>query len=189
MCADSSGAMVLWCHTVTSSVQGSTMSTTARTSRLFGISTAGGAHSSSLPEQQRGQERGGAGRHTVTRTGEKRTGMGRTGQTRGQQRSRVLASRPYRRSEPTHCGCRLAESSQARVSVSEGVAARAQSGTLQGAYLKESRSGWPETWGGQASRRAGPAPGCLGGARTSFSRRTLLPAYPGEADLCSRLKW
>lgn len=49
--------MVLWCHTVTSSVQGSTMRTIARMSRLFGISKTGWAHSSSLPGQRQGQER------------------------------------------------------------------------------------------------------------------------------------
>lgn len=59
MCEASRGAMVLWCHTVTSSVQGSTIRTIARMSRLFGISKAGWAHSSSLPEQQQGQERDG----------------------------------------------------------------------------------------------------------------------------------
>lgn len=59
LCEVSRGAMVLWCHTVTSSVQGSTIRTIARMSRLFGISKAGWAHSSSLPEQQQGQERDG----------------------------------------------------------------------------------------------------------------------------------
>ncbi|EPQ16512.1 hypothetical protein D623_10003675 [Myotis brandtii] len=48
--------MVLWCHTVTSSVQGSTMRMMARMSRLFGISKAGWAHSSSLPERRQGPE-------------------------------------------------------------------------------------------------------------------------------------
>lgn len=59
MCVVSRGAMVLWCHTVTSSVQGNTMRTIARMSRLFGISKAGWAHSSSLPERWQGQEKGG----------------------------------------------------------------------------------------------------------------------------------
>jgi hypothetical protein len=52
---------VLWCQTVMSSVQGSTMRTIARMSRLFGISKAGCTHSSSLPDWQQGQERGGHG--------------------------------------------------------------------------------------------------------------------------------
>lgn len=74
LCAVSRGAMVLWCHTVTSSVQGSTMRKIARMSRLFGISKAGWAHSSSLPERRQ---------RTAASTGEKRTGMGRVGQARG----------------------------------------------------------------------------------------------------------
>lgn len=63
--------MVLWCHTVTSSVQGSTMRTIARMSRLFGISKAGWAHNSSLPERRQ---------QTAASTGEKRTEMGWAGQ-------------------------------------------------------------------------------------------------------------
>ena len=74
LCAASRGAMVLWCHTVTSSVQGSTMRTIARMSRLFGISKAGWAHSSSLPARRQ---------RTAASTGEKRTGMGRVGRARG----------------------------------------------------------------------------------------------------------
>lgn len=55
LCTASRGARLLWCQTVMSSVQGSTMRTIARMSRLFGISKAGCTHSSSLPGQRQGQ--------------------------------------------------------------------------------------------------------------------------------------
>lgn len=49
--------MVLWCQTVISSVQGRTISTIARMSRLFGISKTDWAHSSSLPDSENPRDR------------------------------------------------------------------------------------------------------------------------------------
>lgn len=57
LCTASSGAMVLWCQTVISSVQGRTISTIARMSRLFGISKTDWAHSSSLPDSENPRDR------------------------------------------------------------------------------------------------------------------------------------
>lgn len=49
--------MVLWCQTVISSVQGRTISTIARMSRLFGISKTDWTHSSSLPDSENPRDR------------------------------------------------------------------------------------------------------------------------------------
>lgn len=150
--------MVLWCHTVTSSVQGSTMRTMARMSRLFGISKAGWAHSSSLPERQQGQERGGPGDGGSRQRehGGEKTGMGRAGQAPGAQRSRMLASRSYQGSQPTHCGSRFAESSPN--GVWEGVAVW---GTVRSPTRwtpkRQSRRGWPETWVGHRCPEGRPS--------------------------------
>jgi len=48
---------VLWCQTVISSVQGRTISTIARMSRLFGISKTDWTHSSSLPDSENPRDR------------------------------------------------------------------------------------------------------------------------------------
>lgn len=57
LCTASSGAMVLWCQTVIRRVQGRTISTIARMSRLFGISKTDWAHSSSLPDSENPRDR------------------------------------------------------------------------------------------------------------------------------------
>lgn len=108
LCTASRGARLLWCQTVMSSVQGSTMRTIARMSRLFGISKAGCTHSSSLPGQRQGQ--GGVATEERRRhKGEKnrhwagRPGTGRQKPNTGQSLS------PAR--TPTHCGSKSAESS------------------------------------------------------------------------------
>lgn len=59
LCTASRGAMALWCQTVISSVQGSTISTIAKMSRRFGISKADGTHSSSLPDSRNPRDRTG----------------------------------------------------------------------------------------------------------------------------------
>lgn len=48
---------MLWCQTVISSVQGRTISTIARMSRLFGISKTDWTHSSSLPDSENPRDR------------------------------------------------------------------------------------------------------------------------------------
>lgn len=57
--------MVLWCQTVISSVQGRTISTIARMSRLFGISKTDWTHSSSLPDSENPRDR--TAEHTKNR--------------------------------------------------------------------------------------------------------------------------
>lgn len=171
LCVVSRGAMVLWCHTVTSSVQGSTMRTIARMSRLFGISKAGWAHSSSLPERRQGQEKGGPGGDSS-----------RQWQAQGRKEQEWAGRARRKESREAECwlaGLTSAHNPPIAEAGLQGLA-RPESGKgwlCQGALrspakwtpARESRTGWPETWG------RGWCPAGPGRARR---RRPLKPAPP-----------
>lgn len=180
--------MVLWCHTVTSSVQGSTMRTIARMSRRFGISKADWAHSSSLPEQQQGRERDGprGGGSTVMSTGEKRTGMGWTGQTWDSREAECwLAGLTSAHNPP------IAEAglqSPARPECEKGwLFLRTVRNPVKHTPERESRR-WPETWAGA---RVEQDQAQLGVSQCSLDRHlpedlSFLPAWEWGASVPCR---
>lgn len=149
LCVVSRGAMVLWCHTVTSSVQGSTMRTIARMSRLFGISKAGWAHSSSFPEWWQGQEKGGP-----------RGDGSRQWRAQGRKEQEWAGQARHRESREAECWLAGLTSTHNPPIAEAGLQSLARPETEKGWLSKgtirnpvkwtparESRTRWPETWG------------------------------------------
>lgn len=135
LCTASSGAMVLWCHTVMSSVQGRTISTIARMSRRFGISKAEGTHSSSLPDSENPRDRTAEDMENRDKWTRRNNGREREREERAAEGG--TARRSYQYSQPTHCTSRFAGTAAARGGGGGGRTGRCKRGTFLQAILRE----------------------------------------------------
>lgn len=106
---------MLWCQTVISSVQGRTISTIARMSRLFGISKTDWAHSSSLPDSENPRDR--TAEHMENRNkwaGRSKDRERERESTReGESREGDTTRGSYPCLQPTHCRSRFGGASAA----------------------------------------------------------------------------
>lgn len=106
LCTASREAMVLWCQTVISSVQGRIIRMMAKMSRLFGISRTEWTHSSSLPDSENPRDRQNSRADMENRNQWARKNPGRE-KTRAAKTQDTTAWGSYQRSQPTHCTSRV----------------------------------------------------------------------------------
>lgn len=99
---------MLWCHTVISSVQGRTISTIARMSRLFGISKTDWAHSSSLPDSENPRDRTAEHMENRNKWAGRSKDRERENAREGESSEGDTTRGSYQCLQPTHCRSRFA---------------------------------------------------------------------------------